>query len=66
MQQREHHTQLKYIRRLEQNELSLRKLDIDELNKERWNRPTWRWPILLRHKGHDASTDEHSVTKDEH
>jgi hypothetical protein len=46
---RKHHTQLKYIRRLEYNKEELDKLDLDELNEERWQRPTYRFNVLRVH-----------------
>ena len=46
---RMHHTQLKYIRRLEYNKETLTELYLDELNKERWERSPYRFPVLRTH-----------------
>ena len=47
---RKHHTQLKYVRRLEYNKKELEKLDMDDLNKFRWSRPACRIPVLVVHR----------------
>ena len=45
---RKHHTQLKYLERLDAGREDLETLTLDELNERRWKRPRWRVPILHR------------------
>jgi hypothetical protein len=48
---RKHHTQLKYIRRLENNKDTLETLNIDSLNEKRFDMPRWRIPVLHVERG---------------
>ena len=47
---RMHHTQLKYIHRVEFCKDELEKLDLDELNNERFGRSAYRSRVLAKHK----------------
>jgi hypothetical protein len=43
---RQHHTQLKYFRRLQRYKPDLEQLHLDQLNKVRWKQNRWRVPVL--------------------
>jgi hypothetical protein len=47
---RHHHTQLKYMKRLEMNKDDLEQITIDDMNRLRFERPKWRIPVLRANK----------------